>query len=170
VNIQDLGSLGELIAAIATVGTLFYLAYQIKQSTLHSRAYTQRDILKEVISDHSKSAQLSSITRRGLSEFADLNGNEKLEFAGIMVALTATFESSLRLYRSGLVDKDLFTAHRAWILSWLTSPGGIQWWNTEKQVFSVDVREYISSAINDKIDLPTPITESIPFYGLIDGE
>jgi hypothetical protein len=32
-SIQDLGSLGELIAAIATVGTLIYLALQIRQNT-----------------------------------------------------------------------------------------------------------------------------------------
>ena len=32
-SIQDLGSIGELIGAIATVATLAYLALQIRQST-----------------------------------------------------------------------------------------------------------------------------------------
>jgi hypothetical protein len=32
-TIQDLGSIGELIAAIATVATLAYLALQIRQNT-----------------------------------------------------------------------------------------------------------------------------------------
>ncbi len=32
-TIQDLGSLGELIAAVATVATLVYLALQIRQNT-----------------------------------------------------------------------------------------------------------------------------------------
>ena len=32
-SVQDLGSLGELIAAIATVATLIYLALQIKNNT-----------------------------------------------------------------------------------------------------------------------------------------
>jgi hypothetical protein len=32
VTIQDLGSLGEFVAAIATVATLLYLAIQIRQS------------------------------------------------------------------------------------------------------------------------------------------
>jgi hypothetical protein len=32
-TIQDLGSIGELVAAIATVATLVYLALQIRQNT-----------------------------------------------------------------------------------------------------------------------------------------
>lgn len=32
-SIQDLGSLGELVAAIATIATLIYLATQIRQNT-----------------------------------------------------------------------------------------------------------------------------------------
>ena len=40
-NIQDLGSIGELIAAIATVATLAYLAYQIRQNTKTVTASTE---------------------------------------------------------------------------------------------------------------------------------
>ena len=32
-TIEDLGSIGELVAAIATIATLFYLAVQIRQNT-----------------------------------------------------------------------------------------------------------------------------------------
>ncbi len=40
VTIQDLGSIGELIAAVATVATLVYLAIQIRANTtaIHSEA------------------------------------------------------------------------------------------------------------------------------------
>jgi hypothetical protein len=33
VTIQDIGSIGELVAALATVATLAYLALQIRQNT-----------------------------------------------------------------------------------------------------------------------------------------
>jgi hypothetical protein len=42
VTIQDLGSLGELIAAIATVATLIYLAIQIRASNRLARAEASR--------------------------------------------------------------------------------------------------------------------------------
>ena len=37
-TIQDLGSIGELVAAIATIATLAYLAIQIRQNTHTVRA------------------------------------------------------------------------------------------------------------------------------------
>ena len=39
-TIQDLGSLGELIAAVATVLTLGYLAVQLRQNTKALRSQT----------------------------------------------------------------------------------------------------------------------------------
>ena len=39
-TVQDLGSLGELIAAVATVTTLVYLAIQLKQNTRELRSQT----------------------------------------------------------------------------------------------------------------------------------
>jgi hypothetical protein len=42
VTIRDLGSLGELIAAIATVATLIYLAIQIRASNRLARAEASR--------------------------------------------------------------------------------------------------------------------------------
>ena len=37
-TIQDLGSIGERLAAVATLATLFYLAVQIRQNTKAVRA------------------------------------------------------------------------------------------------------------------------------------
>ena len=42
VTIQDLGSLGELIAALATLVTLFYLALQIRANTVLAKAEAKR--------------------------------------------------------------------------------------------------------------------------------
>ena len=41
---QELGSLGEFIAAIATLITLVYLAFQIRQNTKISRAKLTKDL------------------------------------------------------------------------------------------------------------------------------
>ena len=44
-TIQDLGSLGELVAAVATVVTLVYLAIQIRQNTTSARTATYQNIV-----------------------------------------------------------------------------------------------------------------------------
>ena len=47
-TIQDLGSIGELVAAVATVATLAYLALQIRQNTRHLRDNARAIRLGEV--------------------------------------------------------------------------------------------------------------------------
>ncbi|MGR8949052.1 MAG: hypothetical protein ACU84Q_13475 [Gammaproteobacteria bacterium] len=163
-NIQDLGSLGELLAAIATVATLGYLAYQIRLNTLHSRAFTQRDVLREITNHYADVTKLPDLVRRGLTNFDNLQDDEKVEFSGMMLPKAAQFEATLRLHRAGLIDHDLFIAHRAWIRSWLTSPGGNEWWRLTRDSFSADVRVFIDEAIENKTDLPRPITEAMPFF------
>ena len=168
-DVQELGSIGELVGAIATVATLAYLAFQIRQNTLHARAYAQRDILSEVIADNQRCAQVAPLTRRGLSEFASLNPDEQFEVSANLVSLTTRFEASLRLYRAGLLDDVLFQAHRGWALAWITTPGGREWWDLMAHNYSEDVREFIQHALDNAIDLPPPITEAVPFYGIGGG-
>ena len=43
-DIQDLGSIGELIAALATLATLVYLATQIRQNTNQLKGEAIREI------------------------------------------------------------------------------------------------------------------------------
>ena len=163
-SIQDLGSIGELLAAVATIATLGYLAYQIRLNTMHSRAFTQRDILKDITGHFSDITKVPSLVRRGLTNFSTLSDDEKVEFSGFMLPKAAQFEATLRMHRTGLVDDDLFVAHRAWILSWLTTTGGKQWWSLIRESFSADVRTYIDNVLEQEIDLPRPITESMPFF------
>ena len=51
-TISELGSIGELIGAVATVATLLYLALQIRANT-HSAKYNAiNDIINRVIKWH----------------------------------------------------------------------------------------------------------------------
>ena len=43
-SIQDLGALGELVAAVATVATLLYLAVQIRQNNKNLQESTSASL------------------------------------------------------------------------------------------------------------------------------
>ncbi|MGK0223076.1 MAG: hypothetical protein ACI9ON_002319, partial [Limisphaerales bacterium] len=56
-SIQDLGSLGELIAAAATLGTLIYLAIQIRQNNLIAKEQAHYHMLQNQTSYYDRLAQ-----------------------------------------------------------------------------------------------------------------
>ena len=63
-SIQDLGSIGELIAAIATIATLFYLAQQLRMNTRIVRATASANtqdslaVINELVASDPKLAKL----------------------------------------------------------------------------------------------------------------
>lgn len=56
-NIDALGSLGDLIAAFATVGTLLYLASQIRQSSEIAKAQFGLGLTQRIYDRYLKSTQ-----------------------------------------------------------------------------------------------------------------
>ena len=47
-NIEQLGSIGEFVAAIATVATLIYLAFQLRQNTRALKATAFQSVVSEM--------------------------------------------------------------------------------------------------------------------------
>ena len=47
-NLEDLGNLGEFLAAIGVIVSLIYLALQIRQNTKSVRASTSRETARDI--------------------------------------------------------------------------------------------------------------------------
>ena len=62
-TIQDLGSLGELLAAVATLATLGYLAVQVRQNTESIRASTVQAMFEASAGLHDLCAADSDLGR-----------------------------------------------------------------------------------------------------------
>jgi len=82
-NIQDLGALGELIAAVATVATLLYLAIQIQQNNRNLQESTSASIHQgwaSINSRLSSDEQFADIFIRGREDLEALNPVELERF------------------------------------------------------------------------------------------
>jgi hypothetical protein len=82
-SIQDWGALGEILAAIATVGTLLYLAVQIRQSNRHLHESTAASVNQgwaSINSRLSSDEQFAEIFIRGREDLESLNPVELERF------------------------------------------------------------------------------------------
>ncbi|GIR89222.1 MAG: hypothetical protein CM15mP87_07140 [Candidatus Neomarinimicrobiota bacterium] len=78
-TIQDLGSLGELIAVVATVATLVYLAIQLKQNTpaLGSQTFQQSSMDMSLTANAiSSDGELARIVVKASDGLDDLSPEE----------------------------------------------------------------------------------------------
>jgi len=117
-TIFELGALGEFVGAIAVVGTLIYLAVQIRQNTsqirdnvlsLQVNAYQDlinriADVNKLVISD----GEWASITMKAVENPRELDSIELSRYMSFLMMLTRHADMAYLQYEKGMLDHERF--------------------------------------------------------------
>jgi len=143
VTIQDLGSLGELVGAIATVLTLLYLAFQIRQNShlIQSsivQAERQANVeLSRILAGDSAAARVFDI---GLSDPSALTGGDRRQFFSQIGLAFAAMDQSLQL--GSLQDRH--------VRSFIKEPGAQMHWEEYHEVYSDALNVRMQSIIGNK--------------------
>ena len=137
-SIQDFGSIGELIAAPATVATLAYLAIQVRQNTRVLRSST----FQEISNDMSLSSQmfsgipdLSAILVKGSETRSNLTAEENLRYSFFFLMTFRRQESTFVQRQSGFIGPELTAGFERSVVSTIASCGGAEWWRSAKPAF-----------------------------------
>jgi hypothetical protein len=145
-SIQDLGSIGELIAAIATVTTLAYLAIQIRKNTLStysSSFHAISDSMNHINMTVAQNPDLARIWLSGSMDRSSLTDEERYQFDMIMLSYFHVFDTMHYQARKGSGDTDLVTTEERSLTSLFTLPGVQEWWNENPYAFGPEFRLYI---------------------------
>jgi hypothetical protein len=149
-SLQDLGSLGEFIAAIATLVTLVYLAIQIRQNTKSVRASSFHDAISDFahgIEELNKDPELTRIFYAGLANFEDLSQLERQRFATYFTAVLRRYESILYQTRRGTLEPEALSDMRRHLGYALSQPGSRAWWNQASYLFNEELKEHVESEL-----------------------
>jgi hypothetical protein len=155
VTIQDLGSLGELIAAVATVATLVYLAVQIRQNTKSVRASSRLDVASGWRA-HNRQMLDPAVNRayqQGLRRYPDMPYADRSIFINLFNDHAVFFQGAFALYEEGQVDRQTYEDYLTWFACQAVTPGGSALW-TETSLFLV---KGAAAAVNERLgrnDLP----------------
>ena len=146
VTIQDLGSIGELIAAVATVATLIFLAIQIRHSTDAARTSAELELPQRFAEWHARAAmqpELQRIWDAAAEDFGSLAPEEVRRFRWLVAELFLVFEAAYFARRGGLLSEPSWTSKRDAILSLLENPILVEWWESRFTPFSEEFWQHI---------------------------
>ena len=127
-TIQDLGSIGELIAAIATVATLIYLAAQIRQNTSTVATSTYESVFTGYNDFNLAVATdpiLAGILERGVDDPASLEANEQFRFFLLMRSVSNQYLKLLRLTQQGGFPVAEWESYAREVAHIYRTPGGV---------------------------------------------
>ena len=149
-TIQDLGSIGELIAAVATVAMLAYLAIQIRQNTRALGASTFQEIsssmslTSEAIATH---PDLSALVIKAADGLSNLTPEERARYNLMFMMTFRRFESVFVQGRLGSIEPRLTEGFEQSLIGTIASGGGEEWWKTAKPAFSVSFVAYVDKKL-----------------------
>jgi len=145
-SLQDLGSIGNLIGAIAVVGSLVYLAIQVRQNTRAVRAATERavfaqnmDFDRTLVSD----PELNRIWILGRSKPDQLTEEQARRFRRLMSMYYRHFEDLYFQHQDALVGNRVFDAWRTLGIELSRQPGALLWWGRYSGVLTEEFRRFV---------------------------
>jgi hypothetical protein len=150
VTIQDLGSLGELIAAVATVATLIYLAAQIRQNTStvrSSSAAAQNQNQNTLLLSLAQDPELNRIFWTGLESRSQLEAADQRRFDAVMAAMLNNYEQTWRFYNERTIDEGAWLGQLDSIRWFVAQPGFNEYWTNWGSMASHDFAEVLMNAV-----------------------
>jgi hypothetical protein len=136
-TLQDLGHIGELLAAIATIATLVYLARQIRQSAKSVLGSSAQSLMHLEVSTFALIAQHAGIYQRGSASITSLNPEEEVVFEQLVSAVMSLMVSGFIQFQIGLLpDYDTYVAD--WEKVYLKKPGFQSAWTKLRHSYPED--------------------------------
>lgn len=150
-NWEAFGAIGEILGAIAVVVTLFYLARQIRQNTLATRAETTKDLYLASVTSIMELAGNDELAKAwaDIRRFPDVDASRRW----------ALFQSFFRLYelqhnfhRQGLLDDDIADSYQRVIWMFGSSRHFPEYWKDARPTFNPEFAVYVDAQLRQIVD------------------
>lgn len=149
-TIAELGSVGELVGAIATVATLAYPADQIRSGTRAVRSASAQSVHESFATWYrmlAADAQLSDLTTKGLRDYSSLSESEKGRFASVAMALLLCSQDAFIKWREGSLSPELWAGWEFVMMNLLLAEGGKSLWKERGYLFGAAFRGHVENDI-----------------------
>ncbi len=148
-TLEEFNYIAEIIASIAVIASLLYVALQIKQNTAATQA-TAAQSFAEVDNGFvgliNSSHNLADILHRGAMGLSELKGGELIQFMAFHDAAFMAIQSAYCQWDKGALDNRLWNSFKQAILDLLVQPGQREWWQHRCHWYDAGFREYVDSA------------------------
>lgn len=150
-SIQEIGAIGELIAAVAVVISLLYLARQVRQANALARGQTRERMVEQGQTELYKGFIDEPSIVRSLYQSEPLSEVEWIRVTGWLFSAMRQREYEWFQKRDGNIDKNLWYAYREVIPIQLSSPRLREWWEMiGSEPFDPEFRAMVSQLLQER--------------------
>jgi hypothetical protein len=133
-NWDIVGAVAELLGAAGVIGSLVYVARQMKSSTLASQVESKLRVTDKMADFQNQLIEyphLMELMIAGRRNYTSLDRDQRIQFANLALKACWFLSAAHFMYRKGSIDKDDWHEFRATCLYWASGPGFREWWQTQ---------------------------------------
>lgn len=140
----------EIIASVAVVVSLIYLAKQVRLQARENRTAVVASLTQqwgEALQTFAAHQDLYAIWMRGIEDFDSLSPEERGRFSALLVNLTQIFEGLHLHHRDGKVDAGLWESFDNRLRDVFALPGVQKWWALRRHWHTQGFQRHVDRAI-----------------------
>lgn len=125
-NWEAIIAIAEGVAALGVIGSLAYLAVQVRQNTRQARLTAQQTLVNELgraLSTQAQSRELAEVLSKGLQGLHDLNAVEKTRFLSHIGHILRVYEALYFHHIEGSLDPRIWSGFENAISEVIVYPG-----------------------------------------------
>jgi hypothetical protein len=150
-TLNELGSLGEFVGAIAVVISLLYLALQIRHNTRAVQSGTHQAVLDGILrvsASLSDADGVARISQKANEDYGNLTDEERIRFEAYADRTVANYETAFYNCERSMIDPVLWNSWSHQILEDLSEPGLRHFWEEKKHHYLVEFVEYVDQNVD----------------------
>ena len=150
-SVQDLGSIGELVAAIATIATLFYLALQIRHNSKIGRVNVEQGTFETQTSLYHlilNNPELIDLAH-GFFEGDEVDEKDLGRLQNLMMYGLEVHQHWFGQHKLGLLEQDALDSNWVKLLIWVGNEPGYAWFQRNKHHFRADFVSYVENRLQE---------------------
>ena len=162
-NWEAIGAVGELLGAIAVIGSLLFVGVQIRSNTRSTQVAAAHDLTNTFITVLKTIADDPDLTRIWLQQLQDASTLSVSDVERMMIVNLMTlkaFEDAFHHHRMGQMSDEMWEGWQAFIVTITNYPGMRHYWKYRKNFYSRSFQAFV--------DNPPPIETMLAASEFID--
>ena len=164
-KLETINAIAQLIAAIGVIGSLFYLAVQIRQNTRSQRSVVVDSLtssLIQLLGPQAADPELMRAWASVIEDWEQATEQDRLRAMPMIFSVFKLFENAWFQRRQGTLDPEQWEGWDVYIRMYYHRPGARTWWQLRRGAFAHGFRNYVEAT--------QPIPEMVPLSEIIRGK
>jgi hypothetical protein len=150
-NWDAIGAIAELLGALGVIGSLVYVALQVRSSTRASKVESKLRLTEAMVAYGNQlleNPELNDLMIKGRKDIEELSKEELLRFSNLCLKAGWYISSGYFMYRQKTISEDDWFELRTIAEYWAYSTGFQQWWASRgHKSFTGDFKKFIDQQI-----------------------